>query len=455
MTEQRLTTPRMFGYGAGHFALGLTYTSLNLYLLYYYTDVLLIDPAVAGLIFMLPLIWDGITDPLMGMIATRTKSRFGSFRPYLLYGTPFLALSFVGMFAAPLIFPTAIVAASFAFHLLFRTLYTVVAIPYSSLMAVMTIDSRERGKLAGYKTTAGILAGLFTAALMLNLATWFNPEDLQSGFVKVSMLYGMLAIIIMLITFATSFELDFAARGSSKISVGQTMQFLKKNYAFWLMCGGVLCGATGSSIGNKASVYYVSQNAGAPEWISAVLSSGLVAAAIASPLWSMSYRYLAKRTVWLIGAGGYFILGGIAYIIAPTDIPTIMLFRVLDGICLSAIVVTYWSMLPDTVEFGEFRSGARDDGVIFGINQFALKSATGIGVGLLGLGLGAAGYVAQQEQTETALTGIRALTFLGPMVGYGLSFLFIFFYPIDVKLHGRLVKVLSRRKKRMTVASTV
>ena len=105
-------------------------------------------------------------------------------------------------------------------------------------------------------------------------------------------------------------------------------------------------------------------------------------------------------------------------------------------------------MLPDTVEFGEFRSGARDDGVIFGINQFALKSATGIGVGLLGLGLGAAGYVAQQEQTETALTGIRALTFLGPMVGYGLSFLFIFFYPIDVNLHQRLVKVLSRRKAR-------
>lgn len=448
MQEKKLTTPRMLGYGSGHFALGLTYTSLNLYLLYYYTDVLLIDPTVAGLIFMLPLIWDGITDPLMGMLATRTKSRFGSFRPYLLYGTPFLVLSFIGMFAAPLIFPTAVVAASFACHLLFRTLYTVVAIPYSSLMAVMTIDSRERGKLAGYKTSAGILAGLFTAALMLTVATYLEPENLQSGFLKVSLIYGILVIAFMFVTFTTSFELDFASAGRAQLTFKQTAQFLKKNYAFWLMCGGVLCGATGSSIGNKASVYYVSQNAGEPGWIAAVLSSGLIAAAIASPLWSMSYRYLAKRTVWLIGAGGYFILGGIAFLLGPTDIPTIMLFRVLDGICLSAIVVTYWSMLPDTVEFGEFRSGARDDGVIFGINQFALKCATGIGVGMLGIGLGAAGYVAQQEQTEQALTGIRALTFLGPMVGYGLSFVFIFFYPIDVTMHNRLVKALSWRQKR-------
>ena len=114
----------MVGYGAGDFGFNLYFTGLNLYLLYYYTDVLGIDPAVAGIIFMIPVIWDGISDPLMGWIATRTRTRFGKFRPYVLFGAPFVGLSFVGMFAAPVWFPEHVVAASLITHIVFRTMYT-------------------------------------------------------------------------------------------------------------------------------------------------------------------------------------------------------------------------------------------------------------------------------------------------------------------------------------------
>lgn len=117
------------GYGFGDFGFNLYATGLNLYLLYYYTDVLGIAPAVAGLIFMIPVIWDGISDPLMGWIATRTSSQLGKFRPYILFGAPFVGLSFVGMFAAPVWFPDQVVAASLISHLLFRTLYTVASVP--------------------------------------------------------------------------------------------------------------------------------------------------------------------------------------------------------------------------------------------------------------------------------------------------------------------------------------
>ncbi len=137
------------GYGFGDFGFNLYATGLNLYLLYYYTDVLGIAPAVAGLIFMIPVIWDGISDPLMGWIATRTSSRLGKFRPYILFGAPFVGLSFVGMFAAPVWFPDQVVAASLISHLLFRTLYTVASVPYSSLAAAITRDSQERGHYGG------------------------------------------------------------------------------------------------------------------------------------------------------------------------------------------------------------------------------------------------------------------------------------------------------------------
>ena len=98
----RLKLPQIVGYGLGDFGSNLFFTGLNLYLLFYYTDVLGLPAGVAGLIFMLPLFWDGLFDPVMGWIASRTRSRFGRYRPYLLFATPLMCLSFVAMFAAPL-----------------------------------------------------------------------------------------------------------------------------------------------------------------------------------------------------------------------------------------------------------------------------------------------------------------------------------------------------------------
>lgn len=448
MAGKKLTVLRMAGFGAGHFGVTLSYTSLNLFLLYYYTDVLGIAPVVAGLIFMLPLIWDGLTDPVMGAIASRTRTRFGSFRPYILFGTPFLAFSFVMMFAAPLIFPGAVLLASVIANVVFRTLYTVVAIPYSSLLAVMSRDSQERGRLAGFKTTAAILGGLFTAASTLTLAQAFGQGDLRVGFLKVSLLYAGITTVIMTLVFLVTFELAPAGGPARKPSLRDSVQFMSKNRAYWLMFAGVLAGAAGSSIGTKSMVYYVTYYAGRPDAITPVLTAGLVSASLSAPIWAMSYRYLKKRTVWLAGAGGYTVLSLLMLAVQPTDISVILAVRAVDGICLSAIVVTYWAMLPDTVEYGQFRTGHRDDGIVFGLNQFALKCATGIGVGLLGIGLGIVGYVPNAEQTRQAQSGILWLTFAGPMIGYGLSMLAISFYPIDRQLHGRLVRALEYRGQR-------
>jgi GPH family glycoside/pentoside/hexuronide:cation symporter len=154
------------GYGFGDFGFNLYATGLNLYLLYYYTDVLGIGPAVAGLIFMIPVIWDGISDPLMGWVATRTRTRLGKFRPYILFGAPFVGLSFVGMFAAPVWFPDQVVAASLISHIVFRTMYTVASVPYSSLAAAITYDSQERGIMAAVRIMSAMAGGVATAATM-------------------------------------------------------------------------------------------------------------------------------------------------------------------------------------------------------------------------------------------------------------------------------------------------
>lgn len=438
----------MAGFGMGAVGFNLFYSGLNLYLLFYYTDVLGIAPAIAGLIFMLPVLWDAITDPLMGGIASRTRTRYGSFRPYILFGAPIMSLSFVMMFAAPLLFPTAVVAASAIAHILFRTAFTIVAIPHGSLMAVMTYDSRKRSKLAGARTLFGLLGGLLTAAITLELAQYFGAGDLKVGFFKMACVYAVASTLIMTLVFFVTFENPLPHGARKRPSVRQSWRFLKSNTPFWILFIALLAASIGNSIGTKTMVYYVSHNAASPDAVSQVLTLGLLAAGLAAPVWTMIFGVLKKRTVWLLGSGGFFLNSLILYSLAPTHIPTLIAFRVIDGICLSAVVIAFWAMTPDTVEYGEWRSGDRDEGLLFGLNEFALKAATGIGVGVLGFALAAIGYVAKETQTLDTLGGIRALAFLVPMLAYGISFAFMLFYTIDTDLHRRLLRAIAYRNRR-------
>ena len=169
---KKVSRMTIVGYGSGDFGFNLYFAGLNLYLLYYYTDVLNIDPALAGLIIMLPVIWDGVSDPLMGWIVTRTRSRFGKFRPFILFGAPLMGFSFVGMFAAPIWFPDQVIIACLVTHTLFRSAYTVASVPNSSLAAALTHNSQERGTMAGFRMMAAMFGGIVTAATMLELASY-------------------------------------------------------------------------------------------------------------------------------------------------------------------------------------------------------------------------------------------------------------------------------------------
>ncbi|MEM0985069.1 MAG: glycoside-pentoside-hexuronide (GPH):cation symporter [Pseudomonadota bacterium] len=435
---------RILGYGIGDFGFNLFYTGLNLYLLYYYTDILGIRPELAGLIFMLPVVWDGISDPLMGWVASRTRSRFGRYRPYLLFGAPFMSLSFVAMFAAPLWFPSHMVAACLVSHIIFRTTYTVVSIPYTSLSAAMTTSSQARSSLAGMRMVSAVTGGLFTAFVTLLLAGQFGNGDLATGFVSVAALYGVISAVIMLIVFAATDE-GAQRPFQSKITSRQTVHFLSKNTAFWILFGAVFAGSLGNSIASKAMVYYVAYFVGDPTAVSTILTATLGAAAISVPFWAWLARRIDKRTVWIIAGSGGALLAAIQFVIAPRTVDTLLAFQLAGGLFAGGFAVIFWAMLPDTVEFGEWRSRVRDEGIAFGLNQLALKASSGLGVGLLGILLGVIGYQAGQDQSETALEGLRWLTFGVPLVSTLAAVAIISLYPVSARLHARLVRAIERR----------
>lgn len=435
------------GYGSGDFGFNLYFAGLNLYLLYYYTDVLNIDPAVAGLIIMLPVIWDGVSDPLMGWIVTRTRSRFGKFRPYILFGAPLMGFSFVGMFAAPIWFPDHMIVACLVTHTIFRTAYTVASVPYSSLAAALTHNSQERGTMAGVRLMAAMIGGIVTAATMLELARFFGNGDMRQGFVQVASVYALLSSVMMVVIFlTTSNEVSLVSRQT--VTSRQTFSFLRHNRAFWILCGASFVGVIGSAIGGKSIVYYINYYAGHPDSVSEVMSIGILGAGIGIPLWTLVARQLSKRWVWMIGASGAALVNLALFFLDVTAVSTLSALIFCNGIMGGAVAVMFWSMLPDTVEYGQWRSRIRDDGIVFGLSQLISKAGSGLGVGMIGLLLSAIGYTAGIDQSAETLQGIRASAFLVPAAASLLSALVIAFYPLDSTLHARIVRGLARRAPR-------
>ena len=453
-THTPLTKGQITGFGFADFGFNLYYQGLSLFLLYYYTDILEIRASTAGFIFMGAMFWDAITDPAMGLIASRTRSRFGRFRPYLAFAGVPLAISFVLMFAAPLIWPGAIVLACVLSHLLFRTCYTIVSIPYSALSATMTEDSGERGSLAGVRMIFATIGGLFTAFMTLQIARWMGGDNLITGFVWVGIIYGVLATLIFWVTFFTTSE-DSEVSDNPSPSLKDTLLFLRKNRVLWLLVAAISIGVAGGTIFGKGLVYYVLYVTGLEIDIGLVLTVLTGSIALAVPVWILISRTLSKRQVWLTGATIIVAAMLAMFLMPPDTLPHLMGLIFIIGLGQAAFGVTFWSMLPDTVEYGQWRSGIRDEGIVFGLNQLAQKIGNGIGLGLVGVLLEVVGYQANQVQTDDTIVGLRIITILVPLVLIFASTCLIWFYQIDRKLHSRLRRAIHWRERNSLPAREV
>jgi len=445
MTE-RVSRLTMTGYGLGDFGFNLFWTGLSVYLLIYYTDVLGIDPVTAGLIFSISILWDAITDPIMGMLATRTRTRWGKFRPYVLFGAPLMGASFVLMFAAPILFPSQIVMASAGAHVLFRTLFTVVSIPYSSLTAVLTTDSDERTRLSGARMLGAISGALFATVMMPSLAAEFGGDDLKLGWALVAVLFAAIATVLLAIVFLTTQERAETYVGLKRPTPAASVQCILSNTALWAVFAGILLTSMAMSIGNKTIVYFIKYNLEAEAQTGALLGAQALTAACSVPVWVWYASRTSKRRAWLTGILGLAAIQFWLYVFTPSKAAEIMPIFLLNGVAIGSLAVMFWATVPDTVEFGEWRSGVRDEGLAYSLCTFGQKTGVAIGVGLLGYHLNFIGYVPDQAQTETSLEGLRTAAFLYPAIVALLAAAVIAFYPITGALHRRILDDLAERK---------
>ncbi len=444
--NDRLSFRTRFGYGLGDFGFNLFFTTASLYLLFYYTDVLGLSPSTAGWVFAGALIWDALFDPFMGYIASRTRTRWGSYRPYLLFGGVPLALSWALMFLPVKLEGSALILFATSTHILFRTLYAVVSMPYLALSAVITTNSGERGILAGYRMIAAATCALLSAFFTLKLVDMLGGG--REGFFWVAVIYGGLASLIFLFAFVTVREAA-APPKEQHVTILQTLHMLRHNRAFWIVCAAMLLGGIGGTLANKTLPYYFKYALGREDLIGPALGAGALSVMVSIPFWTWVMKRWSKRAAWMSGT----FIGVIGYIMfwfMPNDPAAIMGVLAVLGFGGGAAYFGFWAMMPDTVEYGEWRSGIRSEGGIFGIVSLIQKASLGLAAAGLGEVLETIGYRANEVQSAGTIEGMRLVMIAGPACLAAAAALTISLYPVGPQLHARLVKVLTwRRTKKL------
>ncbi|HZZ69470.1 MAG TPA: MFS transporter [Phenylobacterium sp.] len=426
---------RLVLYASGGFAFNLYWQSLTLFLLFYYTDVVGISPAVAGLIYLLASFWDGLIDPVIGAAADRTRTRWGGYRPYLLFGAPVLALSFALLYFRPDLEGSALTTFVLATHLLFRTSYAAVNVPYLALSARLTASGAERSNLAGGRMIFASLAGIVVASSTQPIAAAFG----RNGFAVAAAVFALAATMVLPIVFLSTRERMPPAATEPPVASKIFWTATLRNRAFWALIAGAVCMTVCSTAWGKSVIYYFKYAIGDAGAAKTGLALAAASGLIFVPLWMTASRFLNKRTLWF-AACGFGAIGLSAFALTDVRTPAVMDgFLVFNQIAESGWAFCLWSMLPDTVEYGQLRSGVRAEAFIFGLAGFFAKIAVGLGAGLFGLGLSVIGYHANHPQTHATLTGLKIMMVSIPLAGFVLAALALAFSPMKRGVHDRIL----------------
>ncbi len=442
-----IPVPRKLALGAGDFGLNLYWQFASLYLLFYYTDVLGVPAALAGGIYMAALIVDAITDPLIGAWAEKTRTRAGRYRPFLIYGSLPVALLFVLNFLHPFDDATASLVFVACAHIGFRGLYGVLSIPYATLFARVTRSSSERGDMAGMRIFFATCSAVCVAAGTQPLVRWLgwvgNPS---SGWLMAGLLYAVCATLLMWLAAWGAKGLDRAdEEAAPRLPLQEAVSLVARNKALVIMLLAVVVSSFTGTMFGKNVLYYFKYVLQREDAIGMALGLGALLSAVAVPPWVLIMRRIDKKATWM--AGSFFVVVGFVMwrLVDGMGLPAHLVSVAVQAFGGAGVAVSMWAMLPDTIEYGEWRNGRRIESFAFGLAVFFQKLALGLGAGAVGLALGWIGYRANEVQPPEVLESLKDLMFWLPLAGKLAAIAVMSRYPMGRGEHERIRRELEAR----------
>ena len=437
-------------YGLADLGFALITSAMQFFLLFYYTDVAGINPAIAGTALLVgKLTWDAINDPFFGYLSDRTRSRFGRRRIYMLLGALPLGLAAWIMFSLPTGLSGA--AAFFAVlgtFFLVDTFHTMTTTPYYALTPELTRDYSERASLTSIRNMFSVFGYILGAAITTILAGIFQGTgmNLQAAWSATGAVFGIIAVITTLVTTLTIRE-DPAETGEpSKLPPVKAMLIPFKNRPFIVLMIAFILSSFSFTVLTALVPYFIQYQLGMGDQVSFVLLVMLLMIGIfLIPAKKISDR-INKGPAYALGLGIASVAVISSFFMPPGPSFLIYVIAAVAGMGFSAQWVFPWSMLPDVVEYDEKMTGERREGVYYGLWAFLTKFTSALGVAVSGWALDLFGYVPNVAQTTQALFGIRLFFAIVPAVVILISLPLLIRYPITRASHAALVKELAEQK---------
>jgi len=443
---KKLSFVEKVGYSLGDSAANFIFQTVMMFLMIFYTDVLGISGVAAGWIFLATRIWDAVNDPMMGAIADRTNTRWGKFRPWILISAIPFGIVGVLMFTAPNLSATGKIIYAFITYNCMMMIYTVNNVPYCSLTGVLTGDSIERTGLSQYRFIFAMLATFVVQSFAMDLVKYFGKGNDAKGFQMTMMVFCSLAVIFFFITFFTTKE-RVKPDPNQKTSLKLDIKDLIFNPAWLAIVFLTIFIFIYLSLRGAMTPYYFKYYVGREDLLGKfnMLGMGVTLPCIllAKPL---AIRF-GKRNTFLVCLFLTAVFASV-YLFIPRDAIAVMfILQIFVSGCYAPTIPMLWAMIADVADFGEWKTGRRATGMTFSATTFGLKMGLALGGALTGWLLSYYGYVANQEQTEFSLKGIRWMMSIIPAIPFFIGVAILFLYKIDKRTEIQMTEELVERRK--------
>lgn len=443
--DEKISLKEKIGYGLGDTASNLYFQMFVNFLLFFYTDVFGIPAAAAGTMLMVSRFWDAVNDPIMGVIADRTNSKWGKFRPYLIWMSGPLAIIGVLTFVTPNFSVSGKIIYAYITFTLVMMAYTAVNIPYSALMGVISPNSQERTSVSTFRFVLAFVGAFVVQGLTLPLVNLFGNGDQSVGFPLTMGVYGILACILFYITFKTTQE-RVQVPSTQRPSLKEDVKDLMKNrpWLHLLIMGIFTLGYI--IIRNGTILYYFKYYIGDETLASLFMVLGTVAVIAGVACTQFFAKKFGKKKFYITVMGLTTLLTMLFYFIPAEHIILVFVFHILISFIMAPQAPLLWAMYADTADYSEWKNERRATGLIFSAATFAQKFGMAIGGGLAGWLLAFFEFVPNVQQTPSTLNGIRLMMSFIPAIGSLIATITAFFYELDDETMKNIELELQLRK---------
>lgn len=462
-TVHKLAFKEKFAYGFGDLASVLYWQTFMLYFTYFYTDVFLIPASVAATMFLVSRIWDGVNDPMMGMIADRTKTKWGKFRPYLLWICVPFALMGVLTFTVPDFGMTGKIIWAYVTFILIMMLYTAINIPYTALMGVISPDSNERTSVSSIKFIFAFAAGIIVSATLLPMTKTLGGGNDAQGWQYTFMIYGVAAVIFFLIAFKGTRERVLPPK-SQKMSVKQDLKDLFGNKPWLILLAATITFILFVAVRGSVTVHYFkyiigeqtlklpflgTDTYGFEAITSAYNTIGQISSLIGALIVSWFAKKIGKKNAFYVLLIMAIFSTGILYFLTAEQLGLIFFFQITGSISGGPLSVLLWAMYADTADYGEWKNNRRSTGLVFSASTMSQKFGWAFGAFVALTLMSQVGFQPNTDQSADSIHGLKLLFSIIPAAVGVLSMIILIFYPLTDKKVKEMSYDLEIRRKEL------